>query len=978
MPVEPETGEALPATIDADRLRKFFTLLPADQVEVRRCRATVLRLGFAVQLCTLRWRGHFLWNLADLPAGIVETLADQLGRPVVALDGYPGNEDTRLDHGERLRRHLGFVRCGAAQRQALRQHLIDAAAAAPRLSTLHQIAVAWLLDQRIVRPGTTTLREILGAAREAAFETAYRRLTEDLTTAQRTRIDNLLVVPDEDAGDSRPVLTRFKTAPARASAGALLLLVDRLSELQALEVATLPALNGVHPATRRLLASWANRYTVWHLRRFPSAKRHAIVVCFLQMALAETIDALVEMQDKLITRIHNQAHDRYAALLRAGEEARSRAVAAVEQIGTLVLDDGIPEVGLRDRIFERVPRPAIGHLIEECRKLRQGLPASPLALTAHWYGYVRRYAPALLEAAPLRFAAGSELATAVDYLKIVNRERRRRLDAGAPLGFLPRRWPRYVVLADDASSPVISRPHYEIAVLTVLNERIKSGAVTLDHSRRWTDFEDYLILRAVWEAERDRHYAALGLPREADAYLARLDADLKAVTAMVEARVPANHALRIKPDAGEFHLAKFDALGSDKAVKALIERRLPPVDLVDILIDLDHQTDFLRHFLHSAGGSGRLSPPIRRRNVMAALIAVGCNIGAWRMAAASPGVSVQEINQAADWHITEDALKAATIDLVNYAGRLPISRIWGTGTSCSSDGVRFHVPVNVLAADYSAPLRDRGVTLLAHTADNYLRLHHKPIPCRLREALFTLDGLVEHDTELDPRSCYTDSHGFTEVVMATGALLGFSIEPRIADIKDQTLYKIDRTQRYPHLDPILAGTIRPHLIRAAWDETVRVIASIKARIVAPSLILNRLGSYARRNSIHQALAEIGRVHKSMFILRYLDDEEYRRHISRELNKGETSHGLSRFLCFGKDGAIRGREFQDQLHTFSCLGVLHNAVIAWNALAMTSIVEPLRDSHVVTDADLAHVAPLMHRHINPFGQYRFDLARIRTT
>jgi TnpA family transposase len=116
----------------------------------------------------------------------------------------------------------------------------------------------------------------------------------------------------------------------------------------------------------------------------------------------------------------------------------------------------------------------------------------------------------------------------------------------------------------------------------------------------------------------------------------------------------------------------------------------------------------------------------------------------------------------------------------------------------------------------------------------------------------------------------------------------------------------------------------------------------------------------------------------MFILRYLDDEEYRRHISRELNKGETSHGLSRFLCFGKDGAIRGREFQDQLHTFSCLGVLHNAVIAWNALAMTSIVEPLRDSHVVTDADLAHVAPLMHRHINPFGQYRFDLARIRTT
>ena len=65
------------------------------------------------------------------------------------------------------------------------------------------------------------------------------------------------------------------------------------------------------------------------------------------------------------------------------------------------------------------------------------------------------------------------------------------------------------------------------------------------------------------------------------------------------------------------------------------------------------------------------------------------------------------------------------------------------------------------------------------------------------------------------------------------------------------------------------------------------------------------------------------------ILRTLDDEEYRRRMGRELNKGEASHELSRFLCFGKEGALRGREFGDQLHTFSCLSVLHNAVVAWN-------------------------------------------------
>jgi TnpA family transposase len=39
--------------------------------------------------------------------------------------------------------------------------------------------------------------------------------------------------------------------------------------------------------------------------------------------------------------------------------------------------------------------------------------------------------------------------------------------------------------------------------------------------------------------------------------------------------------------------------------------------------------------------------------------------------------------------------------------------------------------------------------------------------------------------------------------MATAALLGYELAPRIKDIKDQTLYKMDRQQHYTHLDPML-------------------------------------------------------------------------------------------------------------------------------------------------------------------------------
>ena len=113
------------------------------------------------------------------------------------------------------------------------------------------------------------------------------------------------------------------------------------------------------------------------------------------------------------------------------------------------------------------------------------------------------------------------------------------------------------------------------------------------------------------------------------------------------------------------------------------------------------------------------------------------------------------------------------------------------------------------------------------------------------------------------------------------------------------------------------------------------------------------------------------------ILKTLDDEAYRRRMGRELNKGEASHDLSRFLCFGKEGVLRGREFGDQIHTFSCLSILHNAVVAWNMMQMDTIVAQLRaEGHQIADETLSHVTPLIRKHINPFGRYHFDLTRMR--
>ena len=158
----------------------------------------------------------------------------------------------------------------------------------------------------------------------------------------------------------------------------------------------------------------------------------------------------------------------------------------------------------------------------------------------------------------------------------------------------------------------MARPYYELALLTTLNERLKSGDVTVTHSRRWTDFEDYLIPRATWAKEREQLYAKLGLPLQGEQYLVQLRAQLAAVTAKVDRRVPGNSALSIDAQKGEFHLTAQNRTNKPdevKALKELTESRLPRTELVDVLIDMDHRTDFLRHFLHY-GAENRACPPL--------------------------------------------------------------------------------------------------------------------------------------------------------------------------------------------------------------------------------------------------------------------------------------------------------------------------------------------------------------------------------
>jgi TnpA family transposase len=193
--------------------------------------------------------------------------------------------------------------------------------------------------------------------------------------------------------------------------------------------------------------------------------------------------------------------------------------------------------------------------------------------------------------------------------------------------------------------------------------------------------------------------------------------------------------------------------------------------------------------------------------------------------------------------------------------------------------------------------------------------------------------------------------------------------PRLRDLADQQLYKVDRTLPLDTLGTLVHTGIDLDLIPEQWDQLVRVTASLRNRVVPAHVVLQRLSSASPSDRVAKALSALGRIVKTIFILRYIHEENIRRRVQLQLNRGEARHELARWLFFANRGEFRTGDYEEIMNKASCLSLLSNAVLVWNTIAIGNIVGQLRAAgEQINDADLSKTSPLAHRHAIPNGTY----------
>jgi TnpA family transposase len=497
---------------------------------------------------------------------------------------------------------------------------------------------------------------------------------------------------------------------------------------------------------------------------------------------------------------------------------------------------------------------------------------------------------------------------------------------------------------------------------------MRSGDVSVSGSRQFRAFEEYLMPHAEFNErfkDGSLHFTVSTSAADyLDSRLSLLRQSLDQTNSLAaQGQLPdaelSDSGLKINPLDSNVP-KEADALSED------LYGLLPHLKITDLLLEVNRWTDLTRYFVHLKTGEPAKEPAL----LLTAILADATNMGLTKMAESCPGMSLSKLSWLVAWHIRDEPYSKALAEIVNYQHRVLFATHWGQGKTSSSDGQRYRAGSRGEAAG-QVNLKygnDPGVTFYTHVSDQYAPFHTKVINAAVRDATHVLDGLLYHESDLRIEEHYTDTAGFTDHVFALCHLLGFHFAPRIRDLEDKRLYMPGKLDQWPSLNPLIGGSINTKLIERQLGEILRLAASIQQGTVTASLILRKLGSYPRQNSLALALREIGRIERTLFTLAWIEDPSLRRRITAGLNKGEARNSLARAVFFNRLGEIRDRSFENQRYRASGLNLVVAAITLWNTVYLERAAEELVRSRTVDRALFKHVSPLGWEHISLTGDY----------
>lgn len=939
---------------DEALMLRHYTLADDDIEHISERRRPENKIGFALQLCALRYPGRLLSSGEVIPEKVLRFIAAQLGLTGNDVLPYAARRQTRQQHLHALRQIYGFKMFSGQGARSLKAWLENEAETARSNEDLACRFVEECRRLQVIMPGISVIERLCADALVSAERRIESRIANRIGEETKERLDALLT-EIADGNVTRFIwLRRFEVGSNSAGASRLL---DRLEFLQGITLSP-DILADIPPHRITRLRRQGERYFADGLRDITSDRRLAILaVCAVEWKAA-IADAVIETHDRIVGKTWRDAKRLSDARIADARSSLRETLRSFRNLGAALLEAKADGASLEAAIELACGWSHLENMVTTAAELTDTMAADALSHVVHGYHRFRRYAPRMLRA--LDICAAPVAAPLIQATTVIAQAQ---TDAPRQVGFLRRtsKWHRHLDAQDTDDNRL-----WEVAVLFQVREAFRSGDIWLPHSRRYADLKQALV-----PIETAKACPRLTMPFEPEIWLddrkARLAEGMKRLA-------KAARSGAIPGGSIENGVLKVDrltaAIPADADGMVLdLYGRLPAVRITDLLQEVDDDIGFTEAFTHLRTGV----PCKDRIGLLNVLLAEGLNLGLSKMAEATSSHDYFQLSRLSRWHVESDAINRALAKVIEAQANLPMAQFWGGGMTASSDGqffptTRHGEAMNLINAKYG---QEPGLKAYTHVSDQFGPFATQNIPATVNEAPYILDGLLMNEVGKKIKEQYADTGGFTDHVFAATALLSYRFVPRIRDLPSKRLYLFDPAAAPKEIRALVGGKIREKLIRENWPDILRAVATMAAGVMPPSQLLRKFASYPRQHELAVALREIGRIERTLFIIDWLLDADMQRRAQIGLNKGEAHHALKNALRIGRQGEIRDRTTEGQHYRMAGLNLLAAVIIYWNTKHLGHAVTTRKRAGLDCSPQLlAHISPLGWAHILLTGEYRW--------
>jgi TnpA family transposase len=955
-----------------------------------------MKLGFALQLVTVRWVGAFLEDPLDVPVVVLDFVSEQLEiADPSTVKRYTERAKTKLDHQWEIRRVYGFKEFGAVEAELRAWVAARSWTSGDGPKAIFGDAVGWLRERDVLLPGVSTLVRLVAQVRDDTTRRLWSVLEGLLTVGQRYVLDQLLEVPP---GSRVSDLERWRKGPPPRGSGPIMIKVlDQVAEVMALGMVDLGAESLVPVRRLNELAKYGMSADASQIRRHPDGRRLATLLATVRLLEAKSVDDTLELLDLLMaTELMNKAQTaankekvrKHPKLAKASARLAVAVEALFESDGWGDPEEEVHVAAVWEAIEAVVSR---AELRAALVLVNENVPPADATDPDDWRTeLVSRHTTVsgFLKVLPkvISFGANAEGAAVLAAMEMLPDVLAYRSRLTAPL--IPAKmidpavvngpWKRLVFGHPAHEGGAVNRHAYAFCVLEQFYRHLKRREIHADASTKWRNPQAHLLEGEVWDAVRPDVLTTLGLPENPDALLAEHARTLDAAYREVGGRLAANTEVRVD-DTGKIHLTGVKAIEEPPSLVDLRARTtamMPRVDLPEVILEvMSWEPQLVAAFTAVSGGRSRLED--LPTSIAACLAAHSMNVGYRPIAKKGvPALERSRLSHVFQNYFRPETLAPANAPLVARQAGLSLAQAWGGGLVAAVDGMRFVVPV---PAVFARPNRKffgskRGMTWLNAMNDRGMGRGAKIVSGTVRDSLHMVDVIFGLDGGELPEIVVSDTGSYSDLVFGLLELLGISYRPALADLPDQKGWRISADAGYGPLGAFARGRIDLAKIRRNWEDILRVVASIYTGTVRAYDVVTMLQRDGHPTALGEAIAAYGRIFKSLHILSYIDtDETYRRDIKGIRNLQEGRHALARKICHGKKGELYHRYERGLEDPLGALGLVLNCVVLWTTVYLDAAVRQLKaQGYPVRDEDMTRLSPFVSTHLGVHGTYSFML------